>query len=207
MTIANVDEYLRDGCGRCNRFKSPECSSQLWRDELALLRSVVLSTGLAEELKWSHPCYTDAGKNIAVLGAFRDCCVITFFKGALLADPAKILELPGENSQSGRVIRIRSVEQVRALSGTIGDYLREAIEIERSGQEVEKIKIEDRPIPQELADKFDEIPELREAFRALTPGRQRFYLLHFSEPKQAKTRESRIEKCVDLILAGKGLND
>lgn len=207
MGINSISDYFEQGCGRCSRFQKPDCSTQLWRAELAVLRSTILTVGLTEEVKWSHPCYTDQGKNIAVIGAFRDCCVLTFFKGALLSDPAQILELPGENSQVGRVIRIRSVEQVRSLAGTICDYLREAIEIERSGREVEKIKIEDRPIPQELADKFDELPELREAFRRLSPGRQRGYLLHFSQPKQAKTREARIEKCLDQIMAGQGLND
>ncbi|MEI7578114.1 MAG: YdeI/OmpD-associated family protein [Armatimonadota bacterium] len=207
MGINSITDFFALGCGRCSRFQTSECSTQLWQEELALLRSTVLSAGLTEEVKWSHPCYTDQGKNIAVIGAFRDCCVLTFFKGVLLSDPAQILELPGENSQAGRVIRIRSLEQVHQLSEMIRDYLREAIDIERSGQQFEKIKIEDRPIPQELADKFDEMPELRQAFRSLTPGRQRGYLLHFSQPKQAKTREARIEKCVDQIMAGQGLND
>lgn len=207
MGITSISDYFENGCGRCSRYQTADCSTQLWRKELSVLRSTILSVGLTEEVKWSHPCYTDQGKNIAVIGAFRDCCVLTFFKGVLVSDPAQILELPGENSQAGRVIRIRSVEQVQSLAGTICDYLREAIEIERSGREVEKIKIEDRPIPQELAEKFDEIPELREAFRRLSPGRQRGYLLYFSQPKQSKTREARIEKCLDRIMAGQGLND
>ena len=207
MKIGSVNEYLYEGCGRCSRFQTPDCSTQIWREELTLLRSVILSSGLTEELKWSHPCYTDKGKNIAVVGAFRDCCTVSFFKGALLSDSAQILELPGQNSQSGRVIRLRSVDQITLLADVIKAYLREAIEIERLGQEVETINIEDRPIPQELADKFEEVPELREAFRALTPGRQRGYLLHFSQPKKAKTRETRIEKCIDSILSGMGLND
>ena len=207
MSIVSVDQYLADGCGRCNRFQTPDCSTQLWGEELALLRSIVLRTGLTEQMKWSHPCYSDVGKNIAVIGAFRECIVITFFKGALMNDPAQILELPGENSQAGRVIRIRSVEQANRFAETIREYVLEAIEIERSGQVVEKIRIEDRPIPQELADKFDEMPGLREAFRALSPGRQRGYILHFSQPKQAKTREARIAKSIDDIMAGIGLND
>jgi uncharacterized protein YdeI (YjbR/CyaY-like superfamily) len=207
MKIDSVNEYFSEGCGRCSRFQTPDCSTQIWREELTLLRSLILSSGLTEELKWAHPCYTDNGKNIAVMGAFRDCCTVSFFKGALLSDPEHILELPGENSQSGRVIRLRSVAQIKLLADVIKAYLREAIEIERSGQQVEKIKIEERPIPQELADKFEEMPELREAFRALTPGRQRGYLLHFSQPKQAKTREARIAKSIEQIIAGNGLND
>ena len=207
MKIHAVNEYFSEGCGRCSRFQTPDCSTQIWREELTLLRSLILSSGLTEELKWAHPCYTDNGKNIAVMGAFRDCCVLSFFKGALLGDPAQILELPGENSQSGRVIRLRSVEQIRTHAEAIKACLQEAIEVERSAMEIEKLKIEDRPIPQELADKFEEMPALREAFRALTPGRQRFYLLQFSQPKQAKTREARIEKSIDNIMAGKGFNE
>jgi len=202
-----VDEFFADGCGRCKRYKTPDCSVRVWNEAIVALRAVLRASPLTEEHKWQHPCYTRDGRNIAIIGAFRDHCVLTFFKGALLSDPANILELPGENSQSGRVIRFRSSKEVADLSTTVLAYIDNAIEVETSGQQVEKIKIEDRLIPDELASKFEEMPELKEAFKALTPGRQRFYLMQFSQPKQAKTREARIEKSIDNIMAGKGFGE
>lgn len=177
-----------------------------WQKELAALRKIVLACGLDEELKWRAPCYGVEGGNVVILGALKGCCTLSFFKGALLSDPEEILEKPGENSQAGRVIRFTSVQEIAAREAVLTAYIHEAIEVQRAGLKVERKKTAE-PLPDELLAKFDEHPAFQAAFEALTPGRQRGYLLHFSAPKQAATRASRIEKCVPRILDGKGMND
>ena len=208
MSITNpkVDLYLKEGCGRCPFGNTPKCKVNFWPKELKKLRKIILETGLSEEIKWSMPCYTIDSKNILILSAFNDSCNINFFKGALLKDPGSILEKPGENSQSARYLRITSVSQIKELESIIKAYIAEAIELERSGAKVE-FKKNPEPIPEELLVKFEENPDLHTAFLALTPGRQRGYILFFSAPKQSKTRESRIEKCIPQIMNGKGIND
>jgi uncharacterized protein YdeI (YjbR/CyaY-like superfamily) len=181
--------------------------SKLWQDELRKLRKIVLDTPLTEEVKWRHPCYTFENRNIVIMGRFKESCVLTFVKGALLKDPKRILDKPGENTQVARVIRFTSVKRVVELEPVLKAYIKEAIEVEKAGLKVTLKKISEFTIPQELQAKFDEIPTLKTAFNALTPGRQRAYLLHFSAAKQSKTRESRIQKCVQQILRGKGLDD
>ncbi len=202
-----VDAYLQDGCGRCSRYLTPDCSVHFWGPELALLRQLALEAGLKEEIKWSHPCYTLEGKNIVILGAFREYCVMTFFKGSIMKDPAGLLVFQGENSRIAKSLHVRAREQLDRVIDLVREYLQEAIEIERQGLKVERTEAEDFPIPEELAAAFDESPEFRAAFEALTPGRQRSWLIHFSAAKQAKTRESRIEKAMDLIFVGKGHNE
>ncbi len=209
MTAKNplVDQYLLDGCGRCPLGATPECKVNQWRAELKLLRKLVLACGLTEEVKWSVPCYTIDSKNVLIISAFKENCAINFFKGALLSDKHGLLEKPGENSQSARFVRMRSVAEVRQLEPQLKEIVLEAIEVERSGQKVDFKAKHELVIPEELDRKFAELPALRTAFEALTPGRQRGYILYFTGAKQSKTRESRIDKCVPQILEGRGMHD
>ena len=202
----NADIYFIEGCGRCSLGNTPACKALRWHNVLAQLRAIVLSCGLQEELKWGVPCYTFKNANVLIVGAFKDHCVIAFFKGSLLNDPEKILIKPGEYSQASRNIVFKSVNDVYEKIDLIKAYVFEAIEVERAGLKVEFIK-DLEPIPEEFQQRLDTIPALREAFYALTPGRRRAYILYFLQPKQSKTRESRIEKCIPQILIGKGLND
>ncbi|HYC40947.1 MAG TPA: YdeI/OmpD-associated family protein [Chitinophagaceae bacterium] len=178
-----------------------------WKEELKLLRSIVLDFGLTEELKWYQPCYTFDGKNVLIISGFRDYCVLSFFKGALLKDTHGILQQPGENTQSARVIRFTSTKQIEKLRPAIRDLVRQAIQVEKSGLKVHFKKISEHRIPEEFAKQLKEKPALRKAFNALTPGRQRGYLLYISSARQPATREARVEKCIPLILEGKGLSD
>ena len=178
-----------------------------WKDELTALRTIVLESGLVEELKWRNPCYTFEGKNIVIIGGFKEFCVLSFFKGILLSDSEKILKQQGENTQSARIIPFTSVSEILLQKHTILAYIYEAVEIERQGLQVEFKKTTESDFPIELENKFDEIPDLKEAFLALTPGRQRAYLLYFKAPVQSKTRDSRIDSSLLRIFHGKGIND
>lgn len=178
-----------------------------WQREYQRLRTIILDCGLTEELKWGQPCYTLGTKNIVLIHGFNDYCAILFMKGALMNDPSGILIQQTENVQSARQIRFTNLQEVVDLEADLKLYVREAIEVEKSGAKVEFKETKEFFMPEELKEKFDEMPELKQAFEALTPGRQRGYLLHFSAPKQSKTREARIEKCVPQILEGKGLTD
>lgn len=201
-----VDQYLIDGCMRCKFGATPRCKVNNWRDELVVLRHLVLESGLTEELKWGMPCYTSGNKNIAMVSAFRDYASLSFFKGALLKDPYKILEKNGENSQSARLMKFTNLEQIIEKQQIIKEYLKEAMANEAAGKKVE-FKKNQEPVPDELLLVFEEEPELMKAFYALTPGRQRGYIIYISQPKQAPSRMNRIEKCRDKILNGVGLND
>lgn len=203
----DVDNYFTEGCGRCPHGGTPGCKVHNWPEELRLLRRIVLDCGLTEESKWGIPCYTFNKKNVAIVSAFREYCALSFFNGALISDSHKLLEKPGENSQAGRLIKFTDVQKIIELTSVLKAYIFEAIEIERAGLKVELKKTTDYAVPEEFQRKLDEIPLLKAAFEALTPGRQRAYLLHFAQPKQAKTREARIEKYLPLILDGKGLYD
>lgn len=178
-----------------------------WGAELAKLREITLSTNLHEDYKWKQACYTYENANVLIVSPFKEYCALNFFKGALLNDSEGILVAPGENSQSARQIRFTSLDEIIEMEPIIIKYIHNAIEVEKSGLKIEMKKIEDYSIPQELEDMFVEIPELKTAFEALTPGRQRAYLLHFSQPKQPQTRVSRIQKAMDRIFDGKGMND
>lgn len=177
-----------------------------WQDEMKKLRRIALDCQLTEELKWRLPCYTYKNSNIAIIQVFKEYCAIMFFKGALLSDTNGILKAPG-NSQAARQIRFTSTSEIVEKEPIIKSYIYEAIEIEKAGLKVELKKSTDFKIPEEFQNKLDEIPVLKTAYDALTPGRQRAYLYYFSEPKQSKTRESRVEKYIPQILNGKGLND
>ncbi len=202
-----VDKYLIDGCGRCKLYMTPQCKVHTWSTELKLLRSLLNECNLTEELKWSMPCYTHEGKNILILAAFKEYCSISFFKGALLKDSKKLLSSPGENSQATRQFRFTNVKEIEKLSSSIKAYVKEAIELEKKGEKIEFKQSANDLMIEELENAFKKNAALKKAFYALTPGRQRGYLLFFSQAKQSATRTSRIEKCTAAILKGKGLND
>jgi len=178
-----------------------------WKDEFQKLREIVLDCELTEDFKWMHPCYTYKNNNIVLIHGFKEYCALLFHKGALLKDPHKILIQQTENVQAARQLRFTSVEQIDEMQLIIKTYIDEAIEVEKAGLQVEFKKNTEYAIPEELQNKFVEIPDLKVAFEALTPGRQRGYLLYFSGAKQSKTRESRIEKYLPHILDGKGVDD
>ena len=178
-----------------------------WKQEFEKLRSIVLDCELTEDFKWMHPCYTLNGKNIVLIHGFKEYCALLFHKGALLKDPHGILIQQTENVQSARQLRFTNFQEIVELESTIKAYILEAIEVEKAGLEVKGKKNTEITISEELQTKFDELPALKTAFEALTPGRQRAYILHFTQPKQSKTRESRIIKSIERILVGKGLND
>jgi uncharacterized protein YdeI (YjbR/CyaY-like superfamily) len=179
----------------------------LWQEEMQTLRSLLLEAGLKEERKWGNPCYTLNGKNVIMLGAFKEYCSLGFFKGSLLADPKGLLVAAGENSQASRQLRYTSVKDITRDRKHIVNLLQEAIKTEQEGKKVVFKSVSEFPIPVELKQKFKEDTAFEKAFHALTPGRQRGYLLHFSEPKQSTTRLSRIEKYEEQILRGEGLHD
>jgi uncharacterized protein YdeI (YjbR/CyaY-like superfamily) len=177
-----------------------------WREELETLRNIVLDCGLDEELKWYQPCYTLQKKNVVLIHGFKEYCALMFFKGALLKDRRHILATPGQH-QAARQIRFTSAREIAEMEPILKAYLREAIELEKAGSKVKLKKTADFRVPDEFQKKLDEIPALKTAFHALTPGRQRHYIFHFSQPKLSKTREARVDKCIPQILKGKGLND
>ncbi len=188
-----VDRYLR--------------KSKKWQEELEKLRMIILDCQLTEELKWGKPCYTFQKSNIVVIIPLKEYCALMFCKGALLNDANGILIKPGENTQSGRWIKFTNVREIVEMETILKAYIYEAIEVEKAGLKVNYKKTSEFIIPEEFQNKLDEIPALKTAFDALTPGRQRAYIFYFSAPKQSKTRESRVEKCMQQILNGKGLND
>ena len=178
-----------------------------WKEEFEQLRRIILDSGLAEELKWGQPCYTFQGKNIILIHGFKEYCAVLFFKGALLNDPESILIQQTANVQAGRQVRFTGVKEIVKREPILKAYIYEAIEVEKAGLKVKLKKTSEFKMPAEFKNKLDKNPALKIAFNELTPGRQRAYLFHFSQPKQSKTRESRIEKYMKRILEGKGLND
>jgi len=177
-----------------------------WREELAALRAILRDCPVSEEFKWRGPCYTFEKGNVAMVAGLKDSCILSFFKGVLLKDPKGVLVPPGENSRSARLIRFTSVAEIAELEGTLKAYIHEAIEVEKAGLKVDFGK-DDLDFPAELVEKLAQDPALKAAFENLTPGRQRGYVLHFSQPVQSKTRVSRIEKSRSRILEGKGMHD
>jgi uncharacterized protein YdeI (YjbR/CyaY-like superfamily) len=178
-----------------------------WHDELEKLRMIILGCDLTEELKWGVPCYAFKKGNVVLMHVFKEYCALLFFKGALLKDPSGVLIQQTKNVQAARQIRFTSVEEIVEMEPILKAYIDEAIALEKAGLKVSFKNPAEFIIPQEFQRKLDEIPALKKAFGALTPGRQRAYILHFSAPKQTKTREARVEKCMKQILEGKGLND
>lgn len=195
-----------------NSRKNPEVDEFLsktkkWKEEFEQLRRIVLDFDLIEEIKWKHPCYMFENKNIVLIHGFKEYCALLFHKGALLKDVHGKFIQQTENVQAARQIRFTNVQEIMEMETILKDYIHEAIEVEKAGLEVVYKKNTEIIIPEELQNKFNEIPNLKTAFEALTPGRQRAYILYFSQPKQSKTRVSRVEKYTQHILNGKGLND
>jgi len=178
-----------------------------WREEIAALRSILLDCGLTEELKWNKPCYMLEGTNLALILPLKDHCVLLLPNGALLKDPEGILVAPTENTQAARQIRLTSLQEITRRKKVLKSYVQEAIAVEKAGMKVAYKKITDYTLPEELQKALDADSALNKAFKALTPGRQRAYMLHIAGAKQPKTREARVEKCAPQILAGKGMND
>jgi len=178
-----------------------------WQKEIEQLRIIVLDCGLTEELKWGCPCYTFENRNIVLLHVFKEYCALLFFKGTLLNDPENILIQQTPNVQSARQLRFTNVREITTKERIIKSYIYEAIEVEKAGLQVKLKKTSEFKIPGEFQNKLDKKPALKKAFEALTPGRQRAYIFHFSQPKQSKTREARVEKYIPQILDGKGLDD
>lgn len=205
QTNPQVDQYLIDGCMRCKYGGTPQCKVHNWVEELKILRQIVLETGLAEEIKWGVPVYTHKGKNIVTVNALKESANIGFFKGVLLADKQKILQQQG-NLQSDRIIKFTNKDDIEKMEDVLKSYILEAIAIEESGKKVE-FKKNPEPIPTELLQAFEQNPAFKKAFYSLTPGRQRGYIIYFSQAKQSQTRISRIEKYKEYILNGIGLND
>jgi uncharacterized protein YdeI (YjbR/CyaY-like superfamily) len=178
-----------------------------WREEMEKLRTIILNCGLTEELKWGKPCYALQEKNIVIIQGFKAYCALLFFKGFLLKDPNGILVKTGENTRVGRQIRFTNVREIVKMETILNAYIYQAIEVEKAGLKVDLGKNTELVLPEEFQKKLDESPALKTAFDALTPGRQRAYNFYFSAPKQSKTRESRVEKWLQQILNGKGLNE
>lgn len=200
-----VDKYLIDGCMRCKFGATPQCKVNNWREEIETLRQIVLETGLNEEIKWGVPVYTHNGKNVLSVAALKGFATIGFFKGVLLTDSHKILQQQG-SLQSDRIVRFTKTSDIKKMEDVLKSYIKEAVEIEESGKKVE-FKKNPEPIPDELLQAFEDDPTFEKAFCALTSGRQRGYIIHFSQPKQPQTRIGRIEKYKEQIFNGVGLHD
>lgn len=204
--ITEIEDYFAKGCGRCERFATPDCSTRKWADGLGDLRRICLEAGLVETVKWGHPCYMHAGRNIAIIGAFRGDFRLSFFNAALMKDPEGVLETQGPNARHPDMIRFGDNSQVAKRAPVIQSYLQEAMGYAEAGIKPpkEESKIE---LPVELVDALDADPELAEAFHNLTPGRQKSYVINLNSAKKSETRVSRIAKFRDKILAGKGANE
>ena len=178
-----------------------------WQKETDKLRKIVLDCDLTEETKWGKPCFTYRKKNIAIIIPLKDACALSFFKGALLSDQKQILAKIGEHTQAGRWIKFTSLKEIAAINSILRKYIYEAIEVEESGKKVTLKKASEYAVPEELQARLDAAPQLRAAFEALTPGRRKSYILHVSRAKQEKTRAARVERCIPMILSGRGFNE
>ena len=201
--ITDNEEYFAKGCGRCDRFATPECSTRTWRDGLETLRRICRDAGLQETVKWGHPCYMHAGRNIATIGALRGDYRLSFFDAALMTDPDGVLERQGPNTRHPDMIRFAADAEATRLEPVIRAYLAEAMGYAAAGIRPPK-EPQDRDLPEELVAAMDADPELAEAFHALTPGRRNSYVVNLSGAKASSTRTARIAKFRDRILAGKG---
>jgi uncharacterized protein YdeI (YjbR/CyaY-like superfamily) len=205
----HAEDFFTSGCGRCPLGGTPDCKVQHWQAVLVRLREIVLETGLDETCKYGSPFYTlgAGGANVVWIGVLKDYALVGFAKGALLADPQGILFQQTENVQAGRLLQFFDLEDVKRLENALREYIFEAIEIEKAGLKVQLKTTAEFEVPQEMEQKMAQDPAFRAAFEALTPGRQRGYLLHFAQPKQSKTRTERIEKWMPQIFMGRGLHD
>lgn len=200
-----VEHYFSEGCGRCPLGGTPACKVHRWQAELRVFQRIVLECGLEEACKWGMPCYTFQGKNVAMISAFNDSCTLSFFKGGLLQNEDGILSSAGANAQAARLVRVTNVSAILDMEDAIKKCLFEAIEVEKAGLKLPRSSAP--ALPDELLRQFEAMPAFKAAFEALTPGRQRGYLLHFTAPKQSQTRIARIERCLPRILEGKGMQD
>ena len=207
MGITSIEEYFTEGCGRCKHHKTPQCKIHLWPVELQVMRELCLESGLNEDLKWSQPVYTLNGKNIVMIAVFKNYCALGFFKGVLMSDPHGLLSFAGENSNSTKMFRIEKTDDLLNSVDVLKEYLKEAIEIEKSGAKIHNKPVAEYDVPEELTAYFETDSEFEKAFKSLTPGRQRGYLMHFKQAKQSKTRIARIEKYRDHIFSGKGFQE
>lgn len=182
-------------------------NAKKWKEELSALREIALASGMTEELKWGKPCYTVNGGNVMLVLGFKDYCSLMLMKGALLTDAKNMLIAAGENTQSTRQMRFTSIDEIRKAEKTIKAYVKEAVAVEKAGLKVTPRKISEQAVPDEFKARLEKSVKLKKAFGGLTPGRQRAYLMYFASAKQSKTRETRIEKYLPQILAGKGLDD
>lgn len=206
MMITDIEDYFTKGCGRCERFAGPDCSTRQWSQGLDQLRELCTGAGLVEVVKWGHPCYMHEGRNIVIFGAFRGDFRLTFFNAALMKDPEGVLEKQGANTQHPDMIRFVDNAGVARMEDVIRAYLREAMDYAAAGIKPPKVA-RDVELPDELVDALDSDPELAEAFRSLTPGRQKSYVLNLGSTKNPATRMARIEKFRPKIIAGKGALD
>lgn len=204
--ITDIEDYFTKGCGRCPRFDTADCSASRWAEGLAALRTLCLNAGLVETVKWGHPCYMHADRNIVLFGALRNAFHLNFFNATLLDDPLGLLERQGPNSQRAEVVRFENAEQVSAREATLKAMISQAKEHAEKGVTAPKTTPE-YSIPDELTAALDADPELAEAFNALTPGRQRSYCMHISAAKASATRAARVARSRDKIHAGKGFNE
>src|SRR5690606_39081311 len=191
MNNTSVESYLAEGCGRCDRFQTPECKVHTWAELLVALRAMMLETGLDEQMKWGSPCYALDGKNVIMLSTLNDAALLSFFKGAALTDEHGLLEKPGPNSHYGRYLKFRSMADLTSRREQVNGLVANAIELERAGVEIAP-PTEREPMPAELEARLSTDDALRQAFEALTPGRQRSFILHVGSAKQAATRERRV---------------
>lgn len=203
----SADHFFIGGCGRCSYADTPKCKVNTFREELLLLRDILLDSELTEDCKWGVPCYTINNKNVILLSAFKEFCSVSFLKGALLKDPDQLLVKPGENSQSARYLKFQSVNQITKIRKQIRALIKEAIDIEKLGKKIVAKEKAELVFPEELLTVFKTNKEFKNAFFALTPGRQRGYNMFFSSAKQSATRVNRINKCMPDIFKGKGLNE
>jgi uncharacterized protein YdeI (YjbR/CyaY-like superfamily) len=200
------DDDNRMGCGtRGGTMKVPYAKK--WQKEMDALRKIALACDLTEELKWAKPCFTYQTRNVAIIIPLKEVCAFLFFKGALLKDPEHILQKIGEHTQAGRWVRFTSSREISALKPTLRRYIDDAIQLQKSGRKVPLKKASEYVIPEELQDKLNASPKVKAAFEALTPGRRRSYIFHVSGAKQPKTRVARAQKCVPMILSGRGFNE
>jgi uncharacterized protein YdeI (YjbR/CyaY-like superfamily) len=205
MNRDTVDSYLRDGCGRCEHYRTPQCKVHLWTKPLVALRALVREAGLVEALKWGSPTYAVDGKNVLMILSFRESCALSFLQGAALTDADGILERAGPNSQFARLFRVKTADDVKRREGSLRALIDQAVAFSRAGGKVERAPA--KALPEELTALLADDPTLAAAFDALTPGRKRSYALHVGGAKQSATRTRRAEACVPGILGGRGFNE
>lgn len=206
MMITDGEDFFTKGCGRCARFETPDCSTQIWGDGVRQLREICVNAGLTETVKWGHACYTHVGRNIVIIGAFRDNFRLNFFNAGLLKDPEGVLEKQGAETKTPDMLRFTAADQVAAKAAIASAYIAEAMGYAEAGIKEKKTTTE-LELPEELANALDVDPEMAEAFAALTPGRRRSYVMNLNAAKQSATRINRIAKFREGILAGQGLNE